>query len=118
MIRRNSSFRLVLLALFLTTTFVSWGFQREKQLNLMPVPQEVAIQNGTYTLNKDFRITLSGEPDMRLLQASTRFLRKLSNRTGLFLKEGYVTTQNFGEGGSLHINVNRPGQVKLHEDES
>ncbi len=118
MIIRNSSFRLVLFALFLTTSFVSWGFQRNKQLNLMPVPQEVAIQNGTYTLKKDFRITLSGKPDSRLLQASTRFLRRLSNRTGLFLKEGYVTDKNFGEGGSLHIHVNRPGQVVLHEDES
>ncbi|GAB5525582.1 MAG: hypothetical protein Roseis2KO_34540 [Roseivirga sp.] len=84
----------------------------------MPVPQEVALQNGTYILKKDFRITLSGKPDTRFLQASTRFLRRLSNRTGLFLKEGYVTDKNFGEGGNLHIHVNRPGQVKLHEDES
>lgn len=118
MIVRNNSVRLVLLALFLTTCSVSWGYQRQNQLNLMPVPQEVSLQNGTFALKKDFRISLSGEPDQRILQASTRFLRRLSNRTGLFLKQGYVTDKNFGKGGSLHIHVNRPGEVRLHEDES
>jgi hexosaminidase len=84
----------------------------------MPVPQELTLGKGSYTLTEDFEISLSGQPDDRLLQAATRFLRRLSGRTGLFLKKGYVTEKNFRKGGSLHIHVNRPGAVKLHEDES
>lgn len=115
---KNICFRSFVLAICFIATHSLAGFQSMKELNLMPVPQEVSLADGNYTLIKDFHISLSGKPNERLLQASTRFLRRLSNRTGLFLSEGYVTSKNFGEGGSLHIHVNRPGEVRLHEDES
>lgn len=118
MILKKTFFRSLLLGLSLIATQSLSAFQSDEGLSLMPVPQEVVVNEGAYTLTKDFRISLSGKPDQRLLQASTRFLRRLSNRTGLFLSEGYVTDKNFGSGGSLHIQVKRPGEVKLHEDES
>lgn len=118
MIDRRVYFRSLLCALCLILVHRAWSFQAAEGLNLMPVPQGITVNTGTYALKRDFRISLSGEPDERLLQSSTRFLRRLSNRTGLFLAEGYVTQKNFGEGGSLHIHVNRPGKVRLHENES
>jgi len=106
---------LSLLALVFSKSSIAY---QDGRLDLMPVPAQYEMGNGNLRLASDFRIVLSGEPDDRLLAASTRFLNRLSNRTGLFLKEGYVTKANFKGEGVLNIQINRPGKVVLHEDEA
>lgn len=118
MIRYLFSVSTLVAILCLTTAGTIQAHQSPGDLNLMPVPQELTLSKGSYLLTNDFHVSLSGKPDDRILQAATRFLRRLSGRTGLFLKQGYVTGKNFGKGGSLHIHVNRPGMVRLYEDES
>ncbi len=119
MVLRKTVFRAVLLlTLLMNSALEIFAFQANERLSLVPVPQDVNLGQGTFSLKKDFAISLSGNPDKRLLDASTRFLRRLSNRTGLFLKEGYVTNENFKKRGVLSIEVSRPGKVELYEDES
>ena len=108
-----------ILSLLMTTVAFSVRAQeQETELNLMPVPAQYSLNKGSLKLEQDFRILLSGKPHERLLGASTRFLNRLSNRTGLFLKEGYVTRSNYSGKGILKVLVKRPGKLVLHENEA
>ncbi len=90
----------------------------DKQLNLMPVPEKISFTSGKFRLNDAFQMTIVGSPHERLYDAATRTLRRLDERAGVFLKQGFVTPQEAPEMGAMIISCARPGVVKLHEDES
>ncbi len=117
--KRNMRFFGVALVL-LTALFLpnANAFQADKYSDVTPVPQSFQVANGVFEVDEDFKVAIQGNPDNRLFDASTRFLRRLSGRTGVFLKSGYVTEKNLGAQGNLIINVSRPGQLVLGEDES
>lgn len=94
------------------------AFQAEKYQDILPVPQSFQAAEGVFQVNENFSVSISGNPNERIFDASTRFLRRLSGRTGVFLRNGYVTKQNIDASGSLKINVSRPGELVLGEDES
>lgn len=85
---------------------------------LMPVPQEVLVGTGRFRVDKAFAVKVSGEPDDRLYPAATRFLRRLDQRTGLFLSQDYIEEGEVLDQVGLEIVVVRPGIVTLGEDES
>lgn len=118
MVLRRFYFRVLVLCILFSNSLCVLAFQDKGKMSLMPVPHHVQVLNGRFSLDRDFNISLSGKPGNRVLSASTRFLRRLSNRTGLFLAEGYVTSSNLKKKGPLNIHVERTGEVKLYEDES
>ena len=63
-------------------------------LDLMPWPQKIEMKSGTFTLDKNFKVNIKGQPDTRIFEAATHFLRRLDGRTGLFLEQGFVTKEN------------------------
>ncbi len=84
--------------------------------NLMPWPQEIESDQGQFTVDKDFLVSIEKESTKRLYTAATRFLRRLSGRTGVFFEKGFPeSTKN---APSLIINVKREGKLELSEDES
>jgi len=85
---------------------------------LMPVPQEIGVGEGRFRLEKSFTVKVSGEPDERIYGAASRFLRRLDNRTGLFLPQDYVEPGEQLDSVGLEIQVQGPGSVSLGEDES
>ncbi|MDQ8181513.1 family 20 glycosylhydrolase [Pelagicoccus sp. SDUM812005] len=85
---------------------------------LMPVPQELVAGEGRYRIDKTFTVKVSGNPDERIYAAASRFLRRLDQRTGLFLPQDYVEQGEALEAAGLEIVVSRPGSVTLGEDES
>ncbi len=85
---------------------------------LMPVPQEVLVGEGRFRVEKSFTVKVNGEPDERMYPAASRFLRRLDQRTGLFLPQDYVEAGEHLEGVGLEIVVMRPGKVTLGEDEA
>ena len=87
-------------------------------LDLMPVPKSVTQGQGKFRLERSFHLNVTGAPDKRIFSTATRFLARLSGRTGLFLSQGYVTEENNLSEGQLTIDVVRPGRVELNEDES
>ena len=93
------------------------GFAQPKP-QLMPAPKSLEYGNGSFYLNKDFTVNVTGNPDQRMFNATSRFLRRLSDKTGLFLSQGFVTGLNQSPDAALQINIERPGKVALHEDES
>ncbi|MDQ8186621.1 family 20 glycosylhydrolase [Pelagicoccus sp. SDUM812002] len=111
----------VAVALVMGVSYISLGSVLESEpafSNLIPVPREVLVGEGRFRIDDTFTVKVSGEPDERMYPAASRFLRRLDQRTGLFLPQDYVEKgENLSEVG-LEIVVERPGQVNLGEEES
>ena len=90
----------------------------EKSLTLMPYPQNVKLGEDHFLLDKDFKAEISGITDTKIYAATTRFIRRLSNRTGLFFPQDFIVPGADVSDAKLVVNVRRPGKLVLHEDES
>ena len=88
------------------------------QLNLMPWPQSINLTDGTFSLSKGFKVNITGNPNPRIFNGATQFLRRLDGRTGLFIKQGFITGLNEVPNAELQINCLENGKIGLHEDES
>jgi len=87
--------------------------------NLMPVPSKLEPNVEVCRINESTRVAVKGNPGTRLYAEASRFLRRLSNKTGLFLDgQGYVTAKDSNAHATVLIKVQRPGNLKLGEDES
>jgi len=91
---------------------------QKEQLNLMPWPQSVALNDGSFALNKSFKVNITGNPNPRIFGGVTRFLRRLDGRTGVFFEQGFITKLNEYPTAQLQINCTKSGKIGLYEDES
>ncbi|KIO52065.1 beta-N-acetylhexosaminidase [Flavobacterium hibernum] len=91
---------------------------KKEQLNLMPWPQNVVLNDGNFALNKNFKVNITGNPNPRIFGAVTRFLRRLDGRTGIFFEQGFITKLNEVPTAELQINCTKSGKIGLYEDES
>lgn len=86
--------------------------------NWMPIPKSWETGNKNFTLTKTFTVGIEGPSIERLEKYSSRFLRRLDWRTGLFFSQKDVLTVSSGTESSLNIKIKRKGLLKLGEDES
>jgi len=127
-------FVLSLLTLCLTIS----ASAQDQSDNLMPRPTRVVRTTDRLPVTKDFSIAVTGRPGPRVYQEATRTLRRLDNRTGLFFRYGNVTDKGLEfveperngprsgmqwvnipeQSATLVIDVGRPGELKLGEDET
>lgn len=91
---------------------------QKEQLNLMPWPQNVVINEGNFALNKNFKVNITGNPNPRIFGGVTRFLRRLDGRAGLFFEQGFISKLNEFPAANLQINCQKNGNIGLYEDES
>ncbi|MEL1253469.1 family 20 glycosylhydrolase [Flavobacterium sp. DGU38] len=91
---------------------------KKEQLNLMPWPQNVVLNDGSFTLTKNFKVNITGNPNSRVFGGATRFLRRLDGRTGLFFEQDFITKLNEAPSAELQINCTKSGKIGLYEDES
>ncbi|MTH15350.1 family 20 glycosylhydrolase [Flavobacterium sp. LC2016-01] len=91
---------------------------QKEQLNLMPWPQSVVLNDGNFALTKNFKVNITGNPNPRVFGGVTRFLRRLDGRTGLFFQQGFITKLNEVPTAELQINCTKSGKIGLYEDES
>lgn len=107
------------LCLIVITMFIAMGQVTAQTYDnkLIPFPEKATFSNGKFLLSKDFGFSISGNPDIRLFDASNRFMLRLDGRTGLFFNQ-WITPALNPASAKLAIQVNRPGAVKLGEDES
>jgi hexosaminidase len=91
---------------------------QKEQLNLMPWPQSVVLNDGNFTLTKNFKVNITGTPNPRIYGGVTRFLRRLDGRTGIFFEQGFITKLNEVPTAELQINCTKSGKIGLYEDES
>ncbi|MBF4518389.1 family 20 glycosylhydrolase [Flavobacterium sp. ANB] len=106
-----------LLVLLLAGLTSSAQIQKE-QLNLMPWPQSVVLNDGNFALTKNFKVNITGNPDQRIFGGVTRFLRRLDGRTGIFFEQSYIQKLNEVPTAELQINCTKSGKIGLYEDES
>nr|WP_294923888.1 family 20 glycosylhydrolase [uncultured Flavobacterium sp.] len=91
---------------------------QKEQLNLMPWPQNVVLNEGNFALTKNFKVNITGNPNPRIFGGATRFLRRLDGRTGLFFAQDFITKLNEVPTAELQINCTKSGKIGLYEDES
>ena len=94
--------------------------QVNNTFNLMPVPAELKVNNNRVGIDKRFRISVTGNADKRIYAEASRFIRRLSNKTGIFLdKQEYVTPGDDNNvSAALLVKIHRPGKLRLGEDET
>ncbi len=107
---------IVIAALLLAEYSYAQGI--ENKLNLMPMPVKVELTGGEFRLNQNFKVEIKGNPAERLYGATSRMLRRLSQRTGLFFTQDYLHKDSTCQNPDFIIDAKRPGKVRLYEDES
>lgn len=103
---------------FLFASFVSTAQVTKEQLNIMPWPQNISLNQGSFALTKNFKVNITGAPNSRIFIGATNFLRRLDGRTGLFFNQGFINGLNEVPDAELQINCVRSGKIELYEDES
>jgi hexosaminidase len=108
------SFSKLLCLLFLTHSILIAGIEKD----LVPTPSKVQLLDGKFDLQKDFSMSIKGNPDERIYQYATRVLRRLSGRTGIFFLQDFITSESNSDTCQMIINCKRPGKIILNDNES
>lgn len=87
-----------------------------EKYNLMPWPQEIQENNSKFKIKEDLTISILGNDSKeRVHRAATKFLRRLSGRTGVFIDTGFPVESNMA---SIQINFETVSDLTIHQDES
>jgi len=93
--------------------------QVNNELNLMPVPAGIKSNGQHFFITQQFHVAITGKPNKRLYSEASRFIRRMGEKTGLFLdRQGFVTPSDNDLNAPLLINVNHEARLVLNEDES
>ncbi len=94
------------------------GQNTQAYQNLMPKPQNITLKDGYFVLDSLFKVAIPEHSSRRVQIAATKFIRRLTDRTGLFVKYGFpVSTQTFPQ-AAIVVYYDREGKLQLYEDES
>ncbi|QOD59875.1 family 20 glycosylhydrolase [Polaribacter haliotis] len=84
--------------------------------NLMPWPQEITKSNTTFKIDEKLTIFINGkDATERVNKSSVQFLRRLANKTGVFIDEGFPTKN---KNASIEINFHSVSNLTTESDES
>ncbi len=89
-----------------------------KGLDIMPIPAKMIQTEGKFRLSDSFKVAVKGNSEDRLYKGVTRMLRRLSKQTGLFFSQDVITAKSQIDMVNFTIKCQRPGQVRLRENES
>lgn len=90
----------------------------QDKFDLMPWPQSISKSDSKFEINDQLTISYNGPESDRIRKAATKFLRRLSGRTGVFLKEGFPSTSNENSTADIKINYKNTGDLSIDTDES
>ena len=105
-------------AIILFIASISFSQKSPQSLNLMPLPAKIEITNQDFKLDSNFTVIVTGNPAERIYPAASRMLRRLSQRTGIFFTQDFITHETKVDKPSMIIDAKQPGKIQLHEDES
>jgi hexosaminidase len=90
--------------------------EQMKQYDLMPWPKEISENPAKFLINSDITISINANDNKhRVRNAAINFLRRLSNRTGVFLKEGFPVDSGKG---NIRITYHEVASLNIETDES
>lgn len=106
-----------IISLILILSFYGCSSQNDlaESYNLMPWPNEIVSHNTKHTINSDITISINGEDNGRVRSAAINFLRRLSNRTGVFIDKGFPINKGVG---SIQISYSNIADLSIKDDES
>ena len=106
---------IIMLSLFNYYYFYSQSSLIEKY-NLMPWPQEINENSASFNIDEQLTIHISGEDaKQRVHNNAVQFLRRLANRTGIFIDAGFpIENKN----ASININFDAVSTLTTESDES
>lgn len=107
----------ILLSLHLCFLILPSSAQQELngQYNLMPWPKTMTTHSGKLLIDNNISITVNGEQNSRVNTAAVRFLRRLTDRTGVFLKEGFPKKNT---SATIEVSFNAVAELNIDADES
>ncbi|WP_117624645.1 beta-N-acetylhexosaminidase [Neotamlana nanhaiensis] len=84
----------------------------------MPWPQEVQENEQQFTVTPNLTIAINGPSGMRVPHTATSFLRRLSNRSGVFINEGFPAPFSNDSTASITVNFKTIAALSIETDES
>jgi hexosaminidase len=88
----------------------------QEKYNLMPWPQQISENNAPFKIDETVTISIAGEDfKKRVANASVQFLRRLANRTGVFINTGFPIKQ---EKTSIKISFDTVSNLTIESDET
>jgi len=92
--------------------------QINNSFNLMPLPVSLKVNENSVRITRDFRVSIIGNANARIYFQASRFIRRLSNKTGIFLdRQGFVTKKDNSLSATLIIRIQRSARLAVDEDE-
>jgi hexosaminidase len=109
--------RLFLLILFYSFLIQKTWSQDEAygNYNLMPWPNEIKSNSAKFRIDSNITISIKGENHPRVRNAAINFLRRLANRTGVFIDHGFPLKE---ASASIEISFDRISNLTIDGDES
>lgn len=97
--------------------FLSMNSQHKlsKKYNLMPWPQEIKENKNKVIVDENFTISLS-KKESRIYEYATNFIRRVTNRTGVFINEGFPLVKK--EKATVKITFKNVSALNSDTDES
>jgi hexosaminidase len=62
---------------------------KKEQLNLMPWPQNVVLNDGNFALTKNFKVNITGNPNPRIFGGVTRFFTSFRWQDWYLFRTGF-----------------------------
>ncbi len=85
---------------------------------LMPWPEKIAEKGSKFIIDNDLSISLHGADQSRIKKAAVSFIRRLSNRTGIFLNHGFPVEASKSNLSSIEIHFDDSPILSIDTDES
>jgi len=105
----------ILIAFNFLAMFCNSQSKLNEKFNLMPWPKNIIQNQSKFLINSDLTVSIHGKDQGRVHNAGTDFLRRLSNRTGVFFNEGFpIKTKD----GSIVITFDSISKLTIESDES
>lgn len=92
--------------------------QNTSPIHIMPWPKSLKIEQGHLKIDENIQIVIPTPLSKRVQFSTTQFLRNLTSKTGVFIKNGFAKTTHNKTKTSIIIKYNRIGKLEIYEDES
>jgi hexosaminidase len=107
----------------ITILFLASGFavkaQSTSSLNLLPVPSNIELKAGSFSLTENFTVAVhQATADTILIEAVNRMYQTLNRRSGLYFKQKYISSKNSSDTASLQVTVGKSVPPSPGADES
>ncbi len=119
--KKYTKYLTIIACLFLLWYSAEGQGEKIARLNLMPLPAQVAVQEGKFPVTVSFTAGIEKKTKAdtgRAARAVRRMLKRLAGRTGLFFTDNKIHIKSKSLETALRIRFKREGRLRLGEDET